>query len=436
MSMKITRITAIFLLIVSLLFLFAACNEEEPEIITTEPPAPESTEESAPEFLILVEDGKSDFSLVRSEDATGYYLDTAKAVNQKIKNTVSEDIKLKDDWYGPLNPLEEGAHEILLFSTNRKESIQAIEDLDFDGYLIRITDCKVVIVGSSPAACNEALYYFFDTLIPENTADGKISLPIGFEKKQEFKAEDFDIGQALREGKTLCADFKLVFQYSGIENFRVSQGSATDGKYAYVAMKDGSGPAEVDKIIKIDMATWEVVATSETFPLDHANDITYDPEKKQLIVVNMLNEYVSLIDAETLTLLNQQRLTFGTWGAGYVDGASQYAFLAYGTPSGLVITDTDFNPIRSSPLADSTGYVGQGMDADDKYAYVPLSPNAGKNENIIQIYDITTGEYLGVAYVDTKMESESMFHANGKQYMHFNSQGSKIAELEFYIRFE
>jgi DNA-binding beta-propeller fold protein YncE len=201
-------------------------------------------------------------------------------------------------------------------------------------------------------------------------------------------------------------------------------------------MKDGSGSAEVDKIVKIDMATWEVVAVSETFPLDHANDMTYDPATNQLIVVNMLANTISMIDAETLAYVGNKALAYGTWGAGYVDGASQYAFLAYGTPSGLVITDTDFNPIRSSPLASAPDYTGQGMDADSKYAYVPLSPSSGKNENIIQIYDIATGEYLGIVSVATKMESESMFHANGKQYMHFNSQGSQIAELEYYVRFE
>ena len=435
--MKITRVIAILLLIASFFCLFAGCNEEEPESITTEATAPETTEpEEEQKVLVLVDNGKSDFTLIRSEEAAGYYLDTSKAVNVKIKNTICNKIKLSDDWTGPLAPVPEDAHEILLFETNRAESVQAMADLDIEGYLVRVTDHKIVIVGSSPAACNEALYYFFDTLIPEHTKDGKIALPVGFEKKQEFKSSEFDIGQALREGKNVCADFKLVFHYSGVENFRVSQGSATDGKYAYVAMKDGSGAAEVDKIVKIDMATWEVVAVSETFPLDHANDMTYDPATNQLIVVNMLANTISMIDAETLAYVKNIALPFGTWGVGYVDGASQYTFLAGGSSSGLVITDTEFNPIRSSPLASAPDYIGQGMDADSKYAYVPLSPSSGKNENIIQIYDIATGEYLGIVSVATKMESESMFHANGKQYMHFNSQGSQIAELEYYIRFE
>ena len=433
--MNFKKLIAFILLAATLISMLAACTMGKPEVTTEATTAPE-TEPPAPATLVFADNGKSDFNLIRSEDATGYYLDTAKAVYQKLKNNISSDIKFTDDWTGPLNPVAEDAHEFLLFSTQRPESLKAMEDLDFEGYIIRVTDSKIVIVGSSPAACNEALYHFFDFVIPDHTKDGKTELPIGFEVKQEFSSDDFDIAEALRAGKPVCADFDLVFEYTGRDDFHTAQGAATDGKYAYVVMKKKEDNVETDRIIKIDMATWEIVAESEEMPLDHANDMTYDPATKQLIVVNMLNEYVSLIDAETLTLLKQQRLTFGTWGVGYVDGASQYVFLAYGTPSGLVVTDTSFNPIRSTPLASSEGYIGQGMDADSKLAYVPLSPNTGKSDNVIQIYDIATGEFLGLVSVATKMESESMFHVGDDCYMHFNANGSKIAKLEYYVRFE
>jgi DNA-binding beta-propeller fold protein YncE len=184
------------------------------------------------------------------------------------------------------------------------------------------------------------------------------------------------------------------------------------------------------------MATWKVVLESEEMPLDHANDMTYDPVRKHLVVVNMLNNLVSVIDPETLTLTESKTLAYGTWGVGYIDGADQYTFLAYGSPSGLVIADGDFTPIRATALADTTGYVGQGMDADAKYAYVPLSPDGGTKDNVIQIFDINTGEYLGKVSVKTTMESESMFHVGDDIYLHFNNQGAKIATLEFYERFE
>jgi hypothetical protein len=147
----------------------------------------------------------------------------------------------------------------------------------------------------------------------------------------------------------------------------------------------------------------------------------------------MLNGILTIVDPEALTIVEQAALTFGTWGAGYIDGTEQYVFLA---GLGLTVTDTDFNVIRSSPLKGAEGYTGQGMDADAQFAYVPLSPNAGKSTNIIQIYDLSTGEYLGIITVGTKMESESMFHVGDEYYIHFNNGGSKIAKIEFYVKFE
>ena len=420
-----------------LLLAFASCGTSNtPAETTAAEGTAELTEPAAPTELVFIENGKTAFTVIRSETAQGYYLDTAAVVNKKLKSQFSPDFKITDDWLNPREPMPENVPELLLFETNREESKQALTDLDIEGYMIRVTDCKIVIGGPSPAACNEALYCFFDRLIHEYTKDGRTAFPIGLEIKEEFKASDFDIGQALREGKELCADFEVIFNYRGKDGFSTAQGAATDGKYAYVVMKKKEDNVETDRVVKIDMETLQIVLESKEMPLDHANDMTYDPIKKRLVVVNMLNNLISIIDPETLELVEQKTPAYGTWGVGYIDGTEQYAFLAYGSPSGLVITDSDFAPIRSSKLADTTGYIGQGMDADAKYAYVPLSPDSGARDNIIQIFDIKTGEYLGKVSVKTSMESESMFHIGDDHYLHFNSQGSKIATLEFYVRFE
>lgn len=431
--MKFKRTVSALLFIIFLCIL-TACTPEEPEV-TTETEAVE-TEPPAPAELILADNGATDFKVIRSEDAEGYYFDTAIAVNQKLRSEISPDFKISEDWISPLEPSPEKDHEILLFSTNRAESAAAMAELTFEGYIIRVTDCKVVVVGSSPASCNEALYCLFDTIIPENTKDGRVALPIGLEVKKEFESSPLDIGEALKAGKTLCADFEVLFNYPKQDGFTAAQGSATDGEYAYVIMKDSSGTREVDRVVKIDMATWEVVLESETMPLDHANDMTYDPVKKQLVVTNMYDNLISIINPEDLTLIEQKKLSHGTYGTGYIEATNQYAFLGYGSVGGLVITDADFGVIRSSPLASAPNYIGQGMDADAKYAYVPLSPGTGKSDNIIQIYDIATGEYLGIATLETTMESESIFHYGNDYYIHFNNSGSKIASLEFYMRFE
>ena len=428
--MTIKRFVLVFIIIFSL-FSLVSCKPEDAEADTTvaevETEAPEAAK------LILVEDGKTDFKVIRSENAVGYALDTASDVYRKLKNELSADFKLTEDWLNPLEPDPTTAHEILLFSTARPESEAAIADLNFEGYIIRVTDCKVVIVGSSPASCNEALYCFFDQIIPENTEGGVIALPVGLEVKAECKNEPVDLRAAIAAGKTLGANFKILFEYKGRDGFTTSQGAATDGKYAYVVMKKKEGGTETDRIVKIDMTTWDIVAESDELPLDHGNDMTYDPNKNRLVVTNMLNNIISVIDPETLTIVERAVPNYGSWGIGYIDGSSEYAFLASG---GLTVTDKDFNVIRSSPFEPADGYTGQGMDADSQYAYVPFSPNAGKSNNIIQIYDLSTGEFLGLISVGTKMESETVFHFGDDYYINFNANGSKIASLEFYVRFE
>lgn len=439
--MNIKKLTTLLLAIAAAPLMLAACNDEKPEVTageTQDPIEAQTSEEAKPDaILLLADNGKSDFTLIRSEGASGYYLDTAKAVNQRLKK-LSEDIKFSDDWVHPTSTAHLEAHELLLFTTNRAESEATMAELSFEGYIIRITDCKIVIVGSSPASCNEALYHFFDRIVPEYTKDGRIELPVGLEIKQEVAAEAIaiDIQAALSSGKTVCADFEVVFNYPRKDGFTSAQGSATDGKYAYVIMKDASGEREVDRVVKVDMATWSVVLESETMPLDHANDMTYDPVNDVLIVTNMYDNLISFIDPKDLTLIEQKKAVFGSWATGYYEGTEQYVFLAYGSPSGLLITDTNLAPIRSSALTSAQGYVGQGMGTDSKLAYVPLSPSTGKSDNIIQIYELATGKYLGLISVATKMESESMFHVGDDYYIHFNNSGSKIAKLNFYIRFE
>lgn len=428
--MTFKRTLSIFLIIFALCAL-VSCTPEDAYTNTSA----EAVETEAPEAakLILVEDGKTDFKIIRSENAVGYALDTASDVYRKLKNELSADFKLAEDWINPIEPDPATAHEILLFSTARPESEAALVDLNFEGYIIRVTDCKVVIVGSSPASCNEALYCFFDQIIPENTEGGVITLPVGLEVKAECKNEPIDLRAAIAEGKTLGADFEILFEYKGRDGFTTSQGAATDGKYAYVVMKKKEDGTETDRIVKIDMATWDIVAESDELPLDHGNDMTYDPNKNRLVVTNMLNNIISVIDPETLTIVERAVPNYGSWGIGYIDGSSEYAFLASG---GLTVTDKDFNVLRTSPFEPADGYTGQGMDADSQYAYVPFSPNAGKSNNIIQIYDLSTGEFLGLISVGTKMESETIFHFGGDYYINFNANGSKIASLEFYVRFE
>lgn len=410
--------------------LMISCSEKAEEDEETEAEAVEVPQ------LVLADNGRTDFTVVRAEEAAGYELDTAFTVYKKLGSLYSSDFRLSNDWYRADFPTAEdptNKKEILLFETQRAESQQALADLDFDGYIIRATENKLVVVASSPACSNAALHELFDVILPENTKDGVTSLPVGFEVKKEMDDSGlFDLGTALKEGREVSAQIKKVFRYSGSDGFGTAQGVATDGEYVYTAMKKKSGGKEVDRIVKIDMDTWEIVKESETLPLDHANDMTYDPVNNRIIVVNMVQTLITFVDPEELTVIGNASLPYSQWAVGCIPSSGQFAFLASG---GYRVTDADFNLISTNPCQYESGYTGQGMDTDDRFAYIPLSPGE-KNNNIIQIHDVMTGELLGKVKLKTSMESESMFHVGDEYYIQFNHGGSSIYSIEFCEGFE
>ena len=267
-------------------------------------------------------------------------------------------------------------------------------------------------------------------------SNGTYTLPVGLEIKEECENFAINFEEAFASGLKVSAHATEIFNYSGPAGYYKAQGAATDGRYVYTAMKkELSNSVEVDKIVKIDMTTWEVVQESEELPLDHANDMTYDPVKDLLVVTNMKDCKITLIDCDTLTVVETKTPPYGTYGAGYL-GDGKIVFLGYGYPSGIVIaSSTDYTPISSSTLVNATGYTGQGLGNDENYIYVPLSPGAGNNDNIVQIYT-AEGEYLGTAHMALNWESETIFYDGNDLYVQFNKNGSTIAKLEFYIPFQ
>ena len=73
------------------------------------------------------------------------------------------------------------------------------------------------------------------------------------------------------------------------DHYKVQQGSATDGTYAYFVLE-----SQIDykgSLWKCDLNTWEVLDVKYGLEIDHGNDMTYNPNTNQLIVVNNKPRY-------------------------------------------------------------------------------------------------------------------------------------------------
>ena len=83
-------------------------------------------------------------------------------------------------------------------------------------------------------------------------------------------------------------DLTEVIHCAPVGDFKVAQGAATDGKFAYFALRQsGDGNAV---ICKYDLATGERVAVSDPIYCGHANDLTYDSAKGLLYIAHGQSE--------------------------------------------------------------------------------------------------------------------------------------------------
>ena len=433
-KIRIFGIIAIFVILA--LCCFTSCNKDSGETDTTTENVDNIVEEKA---LTFFENGTSDFTLVRTDAEEDYYKTTLSALKNRLEAELETDFKIATDWVNPNKPADPSTHELLLGTTVRTESTDAANALTYSGYMIRVTDHKIVIIGSGLAQTTEAVKYFCDVMLRDTkyNKDGRIAFPVGLEIKKEMSdSEQLDVGTALLAGNDVGADMTKLFGRAGKNGFSISQGAATDGEFVYIAMKKNTDGVETDRILKVDMKTWTVVLESEELPLDHANDMAFDTKGNRLVVTHMKDNLISVIDPETLTVKETITLPFVSWGLAYIPSLNRFVFRGSGGGySGIIFTDENFNVVDNPAYAlDESGYTGQGLDADDKYIYIPQSPDTIKN-NRIMVCDLE-GNVCGNIIINSTNEIETTFNFNGKYYANFNQGGTTVYALEFYLKFE
>lgn len=432
---RMSAVRAISLLLI-LSFLFTACNTD-----TSDPadvlPDTESVE-SAGSGLVVCENGSTDFTVIRGELADDCTISAASALRTRLSALFHTEFGIGTDWVSGGASVPTDTCEILIGETNRSESIAMKEDLNFKGYLIRVTENRIAVMGSNKALLTEALQYFCEEILmnTEYSKDGKTVLPAGLEIRHETSLRfGFSLSEALENGGQVLGSIEEVFNYPCQDGFTAAQGAAADGTHLYIVMGKSENGREFGRIVKVDMTTWKVEKESETLPLDHGNDMAYDSARNRLVVTNMYDNIITILDPETLEITETRRLNFGTYAAAYRDSKKRFVFAGYGAAEGLVVTDEEFQILSTLPLASSPGYVGQGMDADASYIYVPLSPDFGSDDNIIQVYD-WNGVHYGNISIPSTWEIETLFHVGDQFYAQFNHSGATICKLDFYEKFQ
>ena len=306
-----------------------------------------------------------------------------------------------------------------------------------------------------------------------SAAEGQTTPIIEDEKFAEGVTDDVNV---IKRGK--LSSCSTIATYLGInlrtmlgesnDGYAVAQGAATDGTFAYYMMASSSN--QKGRIVKVNLSNSADYAVGPVIDIHHANGMTYDSKRGQLVAVGYgaWRQQLSFIDPYYLTLVSQQDINYpydiegvdndakqnGIAAIAYIQKYNVYVARSRGRNNG--VGNSFFNNDIWVINADNLNVIGhvyahvtgkypetyQAMDADEKYVYYLLSPGSGQSKNIILCLDwdsenllpVLNGEKEYVEYTwnannndsgdpDAVMtipiahESEGLFHttdANGK----------------------
>lgn len=114
-----------------------------------------------------------DYLVIRPEFSDEHTLKSAIGLWNTITEVVGKDLKLSTDWVGRGEEVPVGTKEILVGGTNRPETANAAVSLRRNDFVIKKDGERIVILGGSPEATEEAVNFFIERCI----SDGKLMLP-------------------------------------------------------------------------------------------------------------------------------------------------------------------------------------------------------------------------------------------------------------------
>lgn len=121
------------------------------------------------EVLTILADGKSDYTLIRADEASEVVIKAAATLRNTFTEKFGAEPDIKSDWLKRGEELPVGTKEILIGQTNRPESEQAMNELEEGGFLIKVYGERIAIVAADDAMLVNAINYFINTYVASAT---------------------------------------------------------------------------------------------------------------------------------------------------------------------------------------------------------------------------------------------------------------------------
>ena len=135
--------------------------------------------------IVLIDNNKNDFSIIRGMYAEIYEIEAAKQLNSAFSAKFSSnwDFVIKDDFVKGASKdevISDNEREILVGYTNRKESRDTFAGLKKNQYVIKFVGSKLVIIGSDQYSTLAAVEEFVKNVVQKNDTSDYFALSPDF----------------------------------------------------------------------------------------------------------------------------------------------------------------------------------------------------------------------------------------------------------------
>lgn len=192
------RIIAVFLLFV--LCFASSCAP------TSDLPAETTVSPEPPAEIPIIRDGKTDFTVVRSEYASQKIIDLAVELDQLFKTRYSVAVPIKSDFYRGLKKVETPA--IYVGVTEEARCAELASDLHADDFVVTSDGKNIYLIGGSDDATVNAVDYFIAHYIRTSPDDCLIWQGEGTLYRCAYAFTD------VRLGEHPLSDFSIVYPHT------------------------------------------------------------------------------------------------------------------------------------------------------------------------------------------------------------------------------
>ncbi len=380
---------------------------------------------------IISGDGQPACAIMVPTSASAFVKRTSSAFKNYLNNHSSDQFSITVIGDAGETGVVSSDPEILIGRTDRAETLEVLASLPENSYAIKTVGNKIVIVGTSDALTIEAADYFRTVCMDgKNFTEKGLVIESNLNIVRTF-ALDGSLASYIRSGKEFNVTLTDVMTSPAIGVYYCAQGAASDGRYVYFVLRKKKSEEDYCKVTKHDLATGQKIAESEPLYLLHGNDMTYNPKTDKLIVSHCTSPedvLVTIIDPHTLTVV-EQSIDVGAGISSIEYNAAGDFYVGSQGQTQLRYFDSDLNLIKTASTRSLSGYTTQGMGSDDVYLYQPVS---GDTNNAILVVT-WAGSSVGVVYVNTTTESETLIYVNGQYYISFykKSDGAILKRLNF-----